>query len=196
MANSLSFNQILEVLTDLVDKRKTGTLFIHSDKNHVITFGLDKGRICALYHGPKRGRKAIAPISNVTSGTYRFEATGLAGLSQDLPPTPEILNLLREPQTASAAAPGAMATAGGGSVSPEDRERVCQELKDLLATHLGPIAGIVFDGALSSAGDFCASPEGTLEFIEKLAEDIDDASEQAQFRDSANAALRRILAER
>ena len=73
---------------------------------------------------------------------------------------------------------------------------ICQELKDLLATHLGPIAGIVFDGALSSAGDFCATPEGTMEFIEKLADDIDDPAEQAEFRDKANTALARVLAEK
>jgi hypothetical protein len=194
MAKSLSFPQLLEVLTDLVDKRSTGTLFIHSDDNHVITFGLDKGTISALYYGPKRGRKAIAPISNVASGTYRFEATALAGSSQELPPTPEILNSLREPQSETTAAPAAMARAGGASVAPEDKEKICQELKDLLSAHLGPIAGIVFDGALSSAGDFCASPEGTRDFIEKLAEDIDDPSEQAQFRNNALAALNRVLA--
>jgi hypothetical protein len=195
MANKLPFPQVLDVLTDLVDKRSTGTLFIHSDNNHVITLGLDHGKISALYYGPKRGRKAIAPISNVTSGSYRFEATGLIGTRQDLPPTPEILNLLREPQTLSVAAPTATTTAAAGSVSQEDKEKICQELKDLLATHLGPIAGIVFDGALNAAGDFCASPEGTREFIEKLAEDIDDSAEQAQFREQANAALSRMLAD-
>ena len=192
MAKNLPFPQLLDVLTDLVDKKNTGTLFIHSDDHHAITLVLDKGRISALYHGPKRGRNAIAPISNVRSGTYRFEATGLAGANQNLPSTPEVLSLLREPQTAGVAGP--VITAGAGKVSPEERDKICQELKDLLATHLGPIAGIVFDGALGNAGDFCATPEGTQEFIDTLAEDIDDPGEQVEFREHANAALRRVLA--
>ncbi|MEA3411942.1 MAG: hypothetical protein U9R74_10435 [Pseudomonadota bacterium] len=157
----------------------------------MITFVLDEGRITALYHGPRRGRKAIGPISDVTGGTYRFETTGPSGATQDLPSTPELLDRLRNPPTAGNAE---VVTAGGASnLSPKDKNKICLELKDLLATHLGPIAGIVFDGALSGAGDFCTTHGGTQEFIEKLAEDIEDASEAAEFREKANAVLGRIL---
>ena len=191
MAN-LTFAQLLDVLTDFVNKKRSGTMYIHSDTNHVVTVALDKGRIYAIYHGPKRGRKAIAPMSKMNSGTYRFEDTGLSGVAQDLPSTPEILNALRIPHSEDASTPGAAAHAGA-DISLEARNKVCQELKDLLSERLGPIAGMVFDGALSEAGDFCATAEGTQGFINQLASDIDDPEEAAIFREQANAALNRVL---
>ena len=194
MADSLPFSQLLNVLTNLAKVKSSGTLFIHSDTNHVITFALDKGRIVAMYHGPKRGRKAIAPISNTVSGTYRFESTGLSGVNQDLPSTPEILNLLRTPQAASEAkAAVAAAKANASGISVEDQDKICRELKNLLAEHLGPIAGMVFDEALGGAGGFCSTPERTQDFINKLADDIDDPAEAAEFREKANEALSRML---
>ena len=99
MSNTVPYTQLLHVLTELVDRKQSGTLFIHSDCNHAITFALDAGRIFAVFHGARRGRKAIPMISNISGGTYKFESSSLNNLSQELPSTPKILNLLRTPQT-------------------------------------------------------------------------------------------------
>lgn len=192
MANSLPLSELLDVLTDLVKQHKTGTMYVHSESNHAITFALDKGRITALYYGPKRGRKAIGPISNIERGTYHFQTASFAGAAQDLPSTLDLLNLLRERQLEIGDGPPSEAQTRG--VSLEQRNRICQELKELLAAHLGPIADLVFDSAKNDSGDFCATPEEAQEFIGKLAADIDDAEEAIEFQRKASAALRRMLA--
>ena len=192
MAN-LTLLQLLDVLAELVNQKRSGTLYIHSDTNHVVTFALDTGRIYAIYHGPKRGRKAIALVSQMQGGSYRFEETGLGGVAQDLPTTTEILTALRTPHTDDASAQMGTASAGGTSVSVEERNKVCQELKNLLSEHLGPIAGMVFDGVLDKSGDFCATTKGTQDFVNQLAEDIDDPKEAAAFRQKASEVLNRVL---
>lgn len=193
MADNLTYIQLLDVLTDLVDQKSSGTMFVHSDTNHMVTFALDKGRICAIYYGPNRGRKAIAAISTIKNGSYRFEASNSSSQAQDIPPTPKILSQLKARELVGADEIPAAANVDPSSVSQEDKNKVCQELKDLLLEHLGPIAGMIFDVAMSEAGDFCSTPEGTRDFISKLSEDIDDADEAAAFKENANAVLRRFF---
>ena len=191
MADSLTYTQLLEVLADLVAKKSSGTLYIRSDCNHVISFALDGGKIYAVYHGPRRGRNALSLISAISGGTYQFEATPLSAKPQDLPSTPEILELISTPQQGRAAP--ALGEAGGSAVSEEKRNMVCGELKRLLTEHLGPIADMVFDDAIQDIEDFCSTPERTLQLIDRLADDIEDSEETVQFREKANAVVLRLM---
>lgn len=193
MADSLTYPQLLEVLADLVGKKRSGTLYIRSDCNHVISFALDAGRIYALYHGPRRGRNAIPLVSGIAGGTYHFESTQLSATPQDLPSTAEILELISAHQRKQAAP--ALASSAGEAVSDQQKNRVCGELKRLLTEHLGPIADMVFEDAVEEIEDFCSTPERTLQLIDKLADDIEDGAETEQFREKANALVRRMMQE-
>ncbi|PLY17009.1 MAG: hypothetical protein C0631_00275 [Sedimenticola sp.] len=193
MRDNLTYSELLDVLTGLVDEKTSGTLFIRTDSNHVITIALDAGQIYAMFYSARRGRKAIPLISNIAGGSYKLESSGLKGISHDLPSTPEILNLLRNPHVAEESGPDSGAGASGGEITDKNKTILCQELKNLLAEHLGPIAEMVFDDTVDEAGDFCATPELAQALVSKLAADIDDADEVEQFKSRAYAAINRML---
>jgi hypothetical protein len=194
MEDNLSFSQLLDLLTDLVDKKTSGTLFIRSACNHAVTIGLEKGRIYALFYGAKRARNAIPMIGKITSGSYKFESSALTGIRQELPSTPEILNQLRSRSSSdptSESLPGVEPLNTG--ISAEKRDRLCQQLKGLLAEYLGPIAQMVFDDAVEESGVFYATPEQANAFIQKLTLDIDDAGEVEDFRNKAYEVFDKVL---
>jgi hypothetical protein len=195
MQKNLPFSQILDTLTMLVDKKTSGTMFIRSDSNHAITIALDSGRIHAMYYGAKRGRKAIPLISNTSAGSYKFEVSNLVESFHDLPPTPEILNLLRNPSSENKPKPtiSPASIPHGEAIKEEKKEVLSQKLKSLLAEHMGPIAEIVFDDTVDEVGDFCATPQLTEELINRLSEEIDNTSEEEQFRDKAYLTFNEIL---
>jgi hypothetical protein len=195
MQNIFPFSQILDALTELVDRKHSGTMFIRSESNHAITIAMDSGRIHAMYFGAKRGRKAIPLLSGISGGSYRFEVSNFVETYHDLPPTPEILNLLRNPSTAKKPSPTASSTpiSHGEAIKEEKKDVLCQKLKSLLAEHMGPIAEIVFDDTVDEVGDFCATPKLTEELINRLSEEIDNTSEVEQFRDKAYMTLNEIL---
>ncbi|MES9992779.1 MAG: hypothetical protein ABW098_12545 [Candidatus Thiodiazotropha sp.] len=189
------YPQILEFLTKLVDENRSGTLFIRSEDNHAITIALDSGRIIALYYGAKRGHKAIPLISSISGGSYRLEESNLVGIYHDLPSTPELLNLLRNPHSPNKPKPttSSAAISSDEVIREEQKDILCQELKSLLVQHMGPIAELVFDDIADEVGDFCATPQLTEDLINKLSEEIDNATDEEQFRNQAYVTLNKIL---
>jgi hypothetical protein len=193
MTVSLTYLQLLEVLTDLVNSKAAGTMFIHSQCNHAITFSLDAGRIHAIYHGPRRGRNAIPLIGRITGGSYRFDSAGLGRSPQDLPSTAEILEQLKTLHSTTRAPAVSSPVNGSDPISAEQKQRVCYELKKLLTEHLGPIAAIVFDDTVGETGDFCSSPARTRILIDMLVNDIDNPAEATQFRVQAQSVISGIV---
>ena len=194
MEDYLSFSQLLDLLTELVDARQSGTLFIRSDSNHIITIGLDKGHIIALLYGAKRGNNAIPMIRQIHSGSYRFESDVLSGIHQELLSTPEILNRLRSGDGNEPLNPVVHETSlTSGGISRQKRDRLCRQLKELLGEYLGPIAQTVFDDAVAESGAFYATPEQAKAFIQKLTQDIDNPKEVEEFRDKAFEVFDRVL---
>ena len=189
MATSLTYPQLLEVLRQHVSGRSSGTLYIRTDCNHAVSFALDSGRIYAVYYGPRRGRNALNSISGITGGTCHFESLQLSTAPQDLPSTPEILGLIsvaREDRTGSP-------LEAGKAADTEQKTRVCFELKQLLRNYLGPIADMVFEDALAENEHYCTTHESARMLIDRLADDIEDSAETAQFSQRANAIVNRIL---
>lgn len=204
MAETLTYIQLLDELEELVRQKESGTLYIQSDSRHLITVSLDNGRIFAMYHGPKRGEKALDMIRQLNGGSYRFDPMGLGGNTQDIPETREILELLRTPVLAApsatpAASPSTKPSAvdATSSIDPllstKTQEVICQDLKQLLGEILGPIAGMVFDDITSETTESCSTPEHTRTLIAKLVEEIDDADEAEQFKHQADAVFERLL---
>jgi hypothetical protein len=147
-----------------------------------------------MYFGAKRGRKAIPLISEISAGSYRFEESDFIENSHDLPPTQEILGLLREPHTGSESIPDSSPppsppAAVEGGAREEQKTVLCQQLKALLSEHIGPIADIIFDDIAEEVGNFCATPQLTHDLINKLSEEIEDGAEIEQFRSKAYTVL-------
>lgn len=91
----LAFSELLEVLRDLCRKRRTGTLFIHSDTNHSVRIGIEDGTIFFCAFGRYRGMRAVAEISRIQFGRYSFADVIFKGAPPAaLPPTAEILAAL------------------------------------------------------------------------------------------------------
>ena len=193
MTESLTYLQLLEALTQLVNKKASGTMFIRSQCNHAISFCLDSGGISAIHHGPRRGDRAISLIGKIAGGSYRFDASSPGRLTQDLPPTAKILGRLKTSRDTADVPASSSSADGTGSVSAEQKQRICQELKELLTDYLGPIAELVFDDTVCETGDFCSSRERTQVLIDRLAVDIGDSAEIAQFSAEANKTISRIL---
>jgi len=190
MSESFTLTQMLDVLEDLIKKKQSGSLFITSEDSHFVTFGLEGGRIISVMYGPKRGVAALPLIAAVKSGAYRFDAGGVTGKPQELPTTKQIVEMLRS--GAPAEVPASRGAAQGGGISEAERNFVCSQLKDLLAKHLGPIAGIVIDDALEEAGDICEDPERTHALVDKLVAEIDSESEAAAFRARAERVIAKL----
>jgi hypothetical protein len=193
MTESLTYLQLVEALTALVNNKASGTMFIRSQCNHAITFTLDAGRIYAVHHGPRRGLSAIPLIGQIAGGSYRFDAAGPGRPPQELPSTAEILERLKTPQGTIEAPANASPADENDAVSAEQKHRICHELKNLLMAHLGPIAEMVFDDTVDEKGDFCSTSERTQELIAKLASDIGDPAEIIQFREDAYRMVSKIL---
>lgn len=194
MQKTIPYSRILDFLTDLVDNKTSGTLYIHSECNHAITIALDNGQINAMYFGARRGRRAIPLIRNISRGSYRLDKSNLVENPHDLPPTHDLLNQLRNPHTTIESNSTASSSVNAGEViSEEKKKRLCQELKNLLAKHMGPFAEIIFDDAVDEVGNFCSTPQLTQELINKLSEEIDDTNEMEQFRNNAYLVLNNVL---
>jgi hypothetical protein len=151
--------------------------------------------------GARRGRKAIPLISNITGGSYRFEVSDLVEAYHDLPPTHEILHLLRNRHDSNNNTDISLPTAFSipttmtdhEGLSTDKKDLLYQELKGLLSQHLGPIADVVFDDTVDEVGGFCSSPELTQSLISKLSEEIDNNSEVEHFISNANVILNSVL---
>jgi len=194
MSESLTYLQLLEALTQLVNSKASGTMFIRSQCNHAISFYLDSGRISALHYGPRRGDKAISLIGKIAGGSYRFATSSPGRLGQDLSSTAEILGRLKTSQdTAEVPASTPLSVGTNPAISTEQKQRIYQELKQLLTGHLGPIAELVFDDVADETGDFWSSPERTHLLNDRLAIDIGDPVEIEQFHQETHRTIIRIL---
>ena len=184
---SLTYQQLMNELKRLVESRSDGTLYIHSNCNHAVTYTLESGRITALYFGPRKGRKAIPLARDITGGSCHFEESAPGRAPQDLPSTEEIMRLL----LSSEAAPGATGDSQSKSSissNTEDWSGVLERLQTVLTDHLGPIAGIILDESLEELDGNCVSEASFQRLVDTLARNI-ETDQIALFRDQAASVL-------
>ncbi|MGD8310401.1 MAG: hypothetical protein PVG98_13255 [Chromatiales bacterium] len=198
MAEHLSMKALVNVLEALVRERRTGTLYINCDDRHVVTFALDNGRIAAVYHGPKRGRKALESIGQLTGGgTHHFEQVDTMTLSsQDIPATRELIEQLRAAMSGEGGGPAVAPAASGepGSASSAQIDRFKSELRQLLTTYVGPIAGMVVDDCCREADQSGSNVTQARSIIGKLSQEISDKGEARRFEQEAAMLAKRLLA--
>lgn len=195
MAEHRSMEDLVDVLEELVGNRRTGTLYINCDDGHVVTFALDKGRICAMYHGPRRARRALESFGQLagTGGSHRFDPVDNMTLSsQDIPATAELIEELRT--VLSGGAPASAEGAPSVSVQGTQVERFKEELRRLLTGYVGPIAGMVVDDCCRETDKSGANVVQARSIIGKLSEEITDQGDARRFEQEATVLAKKLLA--
>ena len=88
MNGEITRTQLIALLRQLVDEKRTSTLYVHTDENHLIAVGVDAGEIVSLICGPKQGERAIPLVRRMGTGTFRVEdkVTARSRFGSRLPP--------------------------------------------------------------------------------------------------------------
>ncbi|EKD38166.1 MAG: hypothetical protein ACD_75C00842G0001, partial [uncultured bacterium] len=72
----IPFADIVVEIARLCKQRSTGTLFIATKANKSVQLVLDKGEIVFIFFSSKRGEEALALMSTIRAGRYRFQEGG------------------------------------------------------------------------------------------------------------------------
>lgn len=182
----LNYPELFSTLSNFVSTGRSGTFFISTNNNHVITFALDSGRIAAIFHGGKRGRKAIPLVSKIAGGTWRFDEVMLPIQPQDLPSTAEILQELSlEAVNLPLESINDAMPLTARTVSDDALCELVENLEKLFARYLGPFGKILFDEAIETMGESaCKNREKAMDLVRHLANEVDDPVEAKSFAEA------------
>ncbi len=167
-----------DLLKSLMDERRTTTVYVHTDDNHLIAVGLDHGELVYLICGPRQGERALPEIQKMQSGTYRLDdsASTRSRPGVRMPTRETLLSLL---------ATGSEAPIGDSSGT---EERLCA----VLTRYMGPIAPLVCRQTVEAAGGL-TSAERVRQVVEALALEIDNPQEAERFRRDARRELDGVI---
>ena len=175
----IPFAQIVIEIGRLCKQRSSGTLFIATKANHSAQLVLDKGEIVFIFFSSKRGEEALALMSEIHDGRFRFQEGGVIPRRMALPSTEAILKTLK----------GGAAGAPSSGESRNKSQAVIgltgeqQEiLQSSLAECIGPMAAIICEDHLSSSRPFA-------EIVDALAAEIPSPGQAKKFRELVSARL-------
>lgn len=168
---------LLPKLFVLVEQKRSGILYIRTDKNESARIALDKGKIVACCFRSIHGYAALEPLKKVKKCSLRFSEESLHDLSDkkdQLPESEEVLRLLTGE------------TPVGISV---ELANYLQPFKNKLLDIMGPMAERLWEkhqGKLAAA-----SNQGQLKAaLRHLAQEIPFAEERENFFDLIDKKLR------
>ena len=190
MADLITYDGFLNLIESMVERRESGTLYIRTDTNRSVSVGLLDGNIAALVAGPKRGLAAIATILQMSQGTFRRDDSPLSFHSGDLPPTRDILTLLKNrPAQPAAQMPPSDSPAPGSAIYSEQAAKI---LCEILHDYVGPVAPIICEDVTENGAKLRTSAD-LEKAIESLAEEIDSSAESTEFIQRARTDLGKML---
>ena len=184
MTESVDYAVFYEQLSELVSRRETGTIYVKNDANHLAIIGIRGGKIISLACGPKRGRSAVELIRHTRSCSVRVDDGAVSFHEHELPSTAELLEQLSPLHDLGETA----SQQGPGSTLPDGVAGHAQFLCNLLTEFIGPVAPLVCEEKIVSAGAL-AAPDQLAQVIHELAREIDDPEEARQFVNRAEQAL-------
>jgi hypothetical protein len=194
MSTTLSYDQLIATLQELVDEKRTVTLYIKTNSNRLGMFVLRNGSIDAMMYGAVRGTKALNQFIKVTGGSYRIADDGLNLPTADLPDTATIMERLvdgdvpQDESTTGAGAGAALTTPKGPALPYNGALSV---VTDNLGEFLGPIAEMIITDTISAG----SRPHGLsdwINLIQRLAREIPDRDEARQFLIRATQELEQL----
>lgn len=185
----ISLTELVVMLRQICVEHKTGIMYITSSTNRSAQVMIDKGKIVFIYYFNKRGRDALALMSEIESGRFRFQEGAATALRADLPATDDILKLLSSVSDNTAASNmadvvknqvvGLPLNSGPKIVLTKEQKQV---LEDGLAVFIGPMATIICEDHLESATDAKMA-------MELLAREIPTESQAKSFREEMQRKL-------
>lgn len=177
----IPFADIVTEIGRLCKQKSTGTLFVATKANKSAQMVLDKGEIVFIYFSSKRGEEALALMSTIRAGRYRFQEGGVIPRRMPLPPTENILAVLGRSAEQNAAVDQiqtkSSAVAGNG-ISREEKDA----LESSLAECIGPMAAIICEDHFNSRADLQS-------IIDALAAEIPSSGQAEKFRGLVAAKL-------
>jgi len=190
MAETLTLTQLIDVLSQHVSDKSTGTLHISTESKRAVTIALKNGRIVAIYFGALRGQKALDSMTKIQTGSYRFEATSVDDLPpHELPSSTDILQHLRSPSTSTFTE--TIASDTKGSISTAQKAELSTQLKALLSKYLGPIAEMVFSDYFIA--DSILDRDSVKAMVVKMAAEIDNSDETHHFIADAEKIINSVI---
>lgn len=169
----IPFAQIVVEIGKLCKQKSTGTLFIATKANHSAQIVLDKGEIVFIFFSSKRGEEALALMSTIRDGRFRFQEGGVVPRRMALPSTEAILEMLGRGAAGTSPSPErATGSKAANGLSQEQKDI----LQSCLAECIGPMAAIICEDHLDAAKPFA-------EIVDALAEEIPSAGQAKKFRE-------------
>jgi hypothetical protein len=174
MSGEITRSGLGDLLKTLMDERRSTTVYVATDDNHLIAVGLERGELVYLICGPRQGERALPMIERMRSGTYRLDDSASVHRRADvrLPTREALLSLL----------------ATGSNAPTGDGDRMEERLCKLLTRYMGPIAPLVCRQTIEAAGGL-GSTDKLRDVVEALAGEIDHPEEAERFRKAARLEL-------
>lgn len=199
----LSYDELIQELTQLCNTESTGTMFIVTDTGHSARIGMKDGNISCFAYRMHKGLDALMDIYDIKSGKYHF-SNGIYNPYNhlDLPETPTLLQQFKfrtfpqsktQPDIDLSKAqeikqPGVIAGNSLPSMSSEKVIELIDKIESLLLDSLGPFADIAIHDYLSAY----QRPENKSDFnkmIEFLLGEIDETDDQLKFKQGCQKLL-------
>jgi len=194
------------LLQSLVAAAETGMLFVRTEEGHQARIALAEGEVVHVSYALRRGREALARMSETHSASASFTRGLLAERHDDLPAQDLLLQVLGAalangtatmpspgPATVQARAGPATAphkpsaeAAGARARGGDEARRAAglEQLRRVMIDYVGPIGGLLVEQEASSGFRTWA------ELVERLSREVSPEAEAQAFRQAALRVLR------
>ncbi len=170
----IPLKQMVDELRALVARHATGTIFIGTKKQQWAQLALDRGHICFVLFGGKRGEAALAQLRKEQEVCYNFKAGVVTELRDALGATERILTTLAANQTNGQ---------GRQRVHAQDTvPSVRLALEELLTSSIGPVAQFSCEDVFTQCPDLAVA-------VGLLADEIPSSEEADEFLQKARQLL-------
>ena len=172
MSDLVPLDNLITALRSATDSGKSGAFFITTENQHSAMITLKSGAVTGLKFRSARGYDAASALAKVARLKYQTAAdpTELPGEAEVN--TRAVLEIL---------ATGGSGEQEGGGEAAAPRDVDLDAIRSRYIAAIGPIAGALFDEAVTEMGDSIGSREGVDQLIRKRAVQNDDKAEAERF---------------
>ncbi|MGB1253935.1 MAG: hypothetical protein ACPG8W_25220 [Candidatus Promineifilaceae bacterium] len=187
---NLNVTEVITHIETLCQARKSGTVFLLTEKNKFAQVIILSGAIINARYLRQRGMSALETIfqsNRFNQFSYREKTASAIGSQQDsqFPTQSKVLTFIKETAEAKISKGGPQRNVSK-SISPA---RISRLVAPELAVYLGPIATIICDGYLENA----KTPAGVMRAIDSIASEIDNLTDATTFSRMAKAKIKNFL---
>ena len=175
----IPLRSLVAELRQLCQERRTGFLFITTDKNRLAQINLDKGEIVFVSFQGKQGENVLPLMRQIHAGQAQFHEKAVSAFRGSLPPTEAILSYLGGTDDGAESVGSETSAKPSNGGLPQETKVM---LERVLTEFIGPMAAIVCAEHLETAQDL----ESAMEI---LASKIPNPEHASRFKDEVRAKL-------